>query len=241
MDNTADGLESVIVYGDPAVRRTLDVYEDPRCSYCAAMERDLGPTIKRLADAGVYRIAYHLAIFLDRGNERGGSTSAAAALGAAAALDVAQFTAFRAALFDYRLEHGTEGFADPDVLRGIAAGATGVDFLAVGQAINEDRYRPWALETGPASLASLRAAWAAAELPGKAGTPAAFLDGAPVEVLTEAGGPLSPAEFEANVQEALGVLERGSGSGSGVSGGGVDGGVGAGGGVDGGIGGGSDD
>lgn len=196
-------LGSVIVYGDPAAARTLDVYEDPRCSYCATLEHELGPTIKRLADEGVYKIAYRVAIFLDRGNERGGSTSAAAALGAAAAQGVDQFAALRAALFEHRLEHGTEGFADPDVLRGIAARAEGVDFLAVGEAINEDRYRPWALETGPASLAALRETWAAAGLPGKAGTPAAFLDGAAVEVLTEAGDPLSPEEFEANVQAAL--------------------------------------
>jgi hypothetical protein len=201
--DTGNGLGSVIVYGDPAARRTLHVYEDPRCSYCADVERALGPTVTRLADEGVYRIAYHVAVFLDRGDERGGSTSAAAALGAAATLGVDQFTALRAALFEHRVEHGGEGFADPDVLRGIAARAGGVDFLAVGQAINEDRYRPWALEAGPAALASLRAAWAAAGLPGKAGTPAAFLDGEPVEVLTEAGRPLSPEEFEANVRAAL--------------------------------------
>jgi len=186
---------------------TLDLYEDPRCSYCARVERELGPTIMRLADEGVYDVAYHLAIFLDRGNSQGGSTSAAAALAAAADQGIDQFVALRAALFEHRLEHGTDGFADPDVLRGIAAQAPGVDLPAVGRAINEDRYRPWALEAGPEALASLRAAWSAAELPGKAGTPAAFLDGEPVEVLTEAGEPLSPEEFEANVRVALEALD----------------------------------
>jgi hypothetical protein len=183
--------------------RTLDLYEDPRCSYCARVEQQLGPTVTRLAAEGLFDVAYHIAIFLDRGDEQGGSTSAAAALAAAAAVGTDRFEALRTALFEYRLEHGGDGFADPDVLRGIAVQAVGTDFPAVGRAIDEDRYRPWALEAGPAALASLRAAWAAAELPGKAGTPAAFLGGRPVEVLTADGDPLSPEEFEANVRAAL--------------------------------------
>lgn len=188
--------------------RTLDLYDDPRCSYCARVEQELGSTINRLADEGTYDIAYHVAIFLDRGNTQGGSTNAAAALGAAAQLGTEQFVALRAALFDYRLEHGAEGFSDSDVLRGIVARAPGVDLPAVGRAINEDRFRPWALEAGPAALAALRAAWSAAGLPGKAGTPAAFLNGEPVEVLTEAGDPLSPEQFETNVRAALAALGR---------------------------------
>jgi hypothetical protein len=203
-ENTgAAQLGPAIVYGDPRAAHTLEVYEDPRCSYCASLERALGPAMVRLADQGTYNIAYRLAIFLDRGDERGGSTSAAAALGAAAAQGVDQFAALRTALFEHRLEHGTAGFADPDVLRGIAARTPGVDFLAVGRSINEDAYRPWALRTGPESLAALRAAWAANELPGKAGTPAAFLDGRAVEVLGAQDEPLSPEEFEANVRAVL--------------------------------------
>lgn len=201
------GPDGVIRHGN-GNPHTLDLYEDPRCSYCARVERELGPTIARLAASGAYDIAYHLAIFLDRGDPQGGSTSAAAALAAAADLGADQFLALRAALFEHRLEHGAEGFADPDVLRGIVARAPGVDLPAVGRAIAEDRYRPRALEAGPAALASLRAAWSAAGLPGKAGTPAAFLDGEPVEVLTEAGEPLSPSQFEANVRTALEALNR---------------------------------
>lgn len=201
---------SVIRTGD-AHAHTLDLYEDPRCSYCARVEQELGPTIKRLAAEGCYDIGYHIAIFLDRGAEKGGSTSAAAALAAAAAVGTDRFEALRAALFEYRLAHGGDGFADPDVLRGLAVRAVGTDFPAVARAINEDRYRAWALASGPAALASLRAAWAAAELPGKAGTPAAFLDGRAVEVLTPAGDPLSPEEFEANVRAALAAAEGGTG------------------------------
>lgn len=192
----------VIRTGD-ANAHTLDLYEDPRCSYCARVEHELGPTVKRLADEGRYDIGYHIAIFLDRGDEKGGSTSAAAALAAAAAVGTDRFETLRAALFEYRLAHGGAGFTDPDVLRGLAAQSLGADFPAVARALDEDRYRAWALASGPTALASLRAAWAGAELPGKAGTPAAFLDGRSVEVLTPAGDPLSPEEFEANVRAAL--------------------------------------
>jgi hypothetical protein len=193
----------VLEYGNGDVPHVLDVYEDMRCSYCAALEHELGATIKDLSDRGTYRIAYHVANFLDRGNEHGGSTNSLAALGAAAEQGIDQFMAVRAAILDFRLENGSEGLADVDVIRGIVAQTQGVDFLAVSKAINEDRFRPWALEAGPAALASLRSAWAAAELPGRAGTPAAFLDGQSVEVLDDDGAPLSPAAFEANVRAAL--------------------------------------
>lgn len=207
MDSSETVEPGPVIRTGEANAHTLDLYEDPRCSYCGRVEQELGPTIKRLADEAGYDIAYHIAIFLDRGNERGGSTSAAAALGAAAAVGIDRFDALRTALFDYRLNHGGDGFADPDVLRGLAVQALGADFAAVGRAINEDRYHAWALSAGPAALASLRAAWAAAELPGKAGTPAAFLDGRAVEVLTPAGDPLGPEEFEANLRAALAAAE----------------------------------
>ena len=196
-------LPVVIVYGTPDAPHTLDFFEDMRCSYCATLEHELGPTIKALADRGTYRIAYHVANFLDRGNEHGGSTNSLSALGAAAEQGVDQFAALRGALLEYRRQHGSEGLADLDVIRGIVAQTPGVDFLAVSKAINEGRTTAWALETGPASLATLRAAWKAAELPGRAGTPAAFLDGRPVELFTAVDDVISPEQYEANVQAAL--------------------------------------
>src|SRR6202035_317681 len=142
----------------------------------ATVEHELGGTITSLADRGTYRIVYHVANFLDRGNVRGGSTNSLAALAAAAEQSVGQFMALRAAILGYRRTYGSEGLADLDVIRGVVAQTAGVDFLAVSKTINEDRFRLWALEAGPAALASLKAAWEAADLPGPAGTPAAFLD-----------------------------------------------------------------
>lgn len=200
---TATAPASPFAYGADDVPHVLDVYEDMRCSYCATVEHELGGTITGLADRGTYRIGYHVANFLDRGNVRGGSTNSLAALAAAAEQGVDQFMALRAALFSYRRTYGSEGLADLDVIRGVVAQTSGIDFLAVSKTINEDRFRLWALEAGPAALASLHAAWEAAGLPGPAGTPAAFLDGKAVEVLTEDGVPISPDEFEANVLAAL--------------------------------------
>jgi Thioredoxin len=195
-------------YGDADARHVLDVYEDMRCSYCATLEHELGATITGLADRGTYRIVYHVANFLDRGNVRGGATNSLAALAAAAEQGLDQFMALRTAILGYRHEYGSEGLADLDVVRGIVAQTAGVDFLAVSKTINEDRLRAWALETGPAALASLHEAWDAADLPGPAGTPAAFLDGWPVEVLDEDGEPVGAEEFEANVLAAIEQAER---------------------------------
>ena len=57
-----------------------------------------------------------------------------------------------------------------------------------------------------ASLAALRAAWEAADLPGRAGTPAAFVDGKAIEVFTEVDDVVEVVgaeEFEGLVKAAL--------------------------------------
>jgi hypothetical protein len=191
------------VYGDPAAEHVLDLFEDLRCSYCADLEHDLGATIIGLADRGVYRVRYQVANFLDRGNENGPSTSALAALGAAARQGSAQFAALRTALLGYRREHGSAGLANQDTLISVAERAPGVDVAALRADLLADAYRPWALEAGSAALAELKARWAAARAEGNAGTPAAFLDGAFVELFTPEDKPISPAQFTAGIEALL--------------------------------------
>jgi hypothetical protein len=186
-------------YGDPAAGHVLDLYEDMRCSYCA----DLGAAITGLADRGVYRVRYQVANFLDRGDERGPSTSALAALGAAAQQGVREFLALRKAILTYRRDHGSAGLADQDTLIELAACAPGLDPEAFRADLSADVYRPWAVQAGADALAALKSAWAAAQAEGNAGTPAAFLDGAFVELFTPEDKPIPPEEFTAGVEVLL--------------------------------------
>jgi len=195
-------LTNAVVHGDPAAAHVLDLFEDMRCSYCADVEHELGAAIAGLADRGV-RVRYQVANFLDRGDENGPSTSALAALGSAARQGVSAFQALRSAILAYRREHGSAGLADQDTLIEIAAGAGGVDLEALRADLAADTLRPWAVRTGAATLAALKAAWAAAEAEGQAGTPAAFLDGTFVDLFTPDDKPLAPAQFVVGVEAIL--------------------------------------
>ncbi|MBR7838824.1 thioredoxin domain-containing protein [Actinospica durhamensis] len=192
------------VYGDGA-GPVLELFEDMRCSYCADLEHELGPTMMALADQGVYRLRYRVANFLDRGDAQGPSTSALAALGAAAQQGVAQFLALRTAILAYRRENGSAGLAQQETLIEIAAETPGLDLDALRADLAADRFRPWALESGAASLGALKSTWAAAEAEGNAGTPAVFLDGKFVELFTPDDKPVSPAEFTAGIAAAAGL------------------------------------
>jgi protein-disulfide isomerase len=196
-------LTNAVVYGDPAAAHVLDLFEDMRCSYCADVEHDLGAAIIELADRGVWCVRYQVANFLDRGDEKGPSTSALAALGAAAGQGIAAFAALRSAILAYRRENGSAGLADQDTLIEIALRAPGVDVEALRADLVADAYRAWATQAGAESLAALKAAWAAAEAEGQAGTPAAFLDGTFVELFTPDDKPVSPAQFTAGVEAIL--------------------------------------
>jgi|SRR6185312_7664192 len=196
-------LSNAVVHGDPAAAHVLDLFEDMRCSYCADVEHDLGAAIAELVDRGALRVRYQVANFLDRGDETGPSTSSLAALGWAARQGVEQFVALRSAILAYRRENGSAGLADQDTLIEIAVGVPGLDVEALRADLVADTYRPWAVEAGAASLAALKAAWAAAEAEGQSGTPAAFLDGTFVELFTPDDKPLSPSEFAAGVEAIL--------------------------------------
>lgn len=196
-------LGNAVVYGDPAVIHVFDLFEDMRCSYCADVEHDLGAALTELADRGVLRVRYQVSNFLDRGDERGPSTSALAALGWAMRQGIQEFLALRAAVLAYRRENASAGLANQDTLIEIAMRAPGLDVAALRADLTADTYRPWAMEAGAASLVALKAAWAAAEAEGQAGTPAAFLDGTYVELFTPDDKPISPSELAAGVEAIL--------------------------------------
>lgn len=191
----------MITYGDQAAIHTLDLYEDMRCPYCATFERDLGPALRELADQGAFKIEYHVVNFLDRGNAEGGSTSALAALRAAQEHSTPDdlgnesgedgengqsVVALRTALL-YNLPEADSSvaFADPHTLLAIAGTAPGVRNAVFDQAVLDGTYREWAVKTGAAALESLKAAWTKAGQAGSPGVPAAFLDGAFLDLMRD--------------------------------------------------------
>jgi len=188
----ADG--TVIVYGNPNAKNTLQVYEDFRCPICDELEKSAGPAIQALADNGTYKIEYHMATFLD-GN-LGGNGSAVALNAAAAALNesTAKFKAFHDELYANQPAETTDGFNSTSEMLALAAKVPGLVTPAFTKAVQDNTYGPWVNKVSDAFNTS-----------GVTGTPTLKLNGKQLTVFSASGTPLTPAQYTALVDTTLGV------------------------------------
>ena len=71
----------VVLIGKPDARTTLDIFEDPLCPACAALEHLSGQSVSAAIDTGDVAVRYHMLNFLNRASSSGDySTRAGAAL-----------------------------------------------------------------------------------------------------------------------------------------------------------------
>ncbi len=72
--------DGVVVVGKPGVSTTVDVYEDPLCPACGALERVYGQELAQQLDEGKLAVRYHYVNFLDpKSSSKDYSTRAIAA------------------------------------------------------------------------------------------------------------------------------------------------------------------
>ncbi|MDV3127198.1 DsbA family protein [Mycobacterium sp. 21AC1] len=122
---------------DPKV--VLGLYEDFLCPACGQFERQFGPTISKLIDAGAIAADYHMVAILDK---QGGGYSSRAGNAAYCVADESNeaFRRFHTALFSPELQPAEGGSIYPDNARLIElarqAGAAG----GVPDCINNNRY-----------------------------------------------------------------------------------------------------
>ncbi|WP_042382702.1 DsbA family protein [Streptacidiphilus melanogenes] len=186
---------TVIVYGNPSAKHTLDVYEDFRCPICDKLEKTDGPTIQQLADNGTYKIQYHMATFLD--DNLGGTGSMDALQVAGAALNdggVAKFKAFHDVLYANQPEETTDGFGNLNTLLDLAKKVPGLVTPQFTKDVQDRVYAPWAQKVSEAFNAS-----------GVQGTPTLKLDGKQINVFDGQGNPISPSAYTALVQQTTGA------------------------------------
>ncbi|MGW6059818.1 thioredoxin domain-containing protein [Streptomyces sp. NPDC055189] len=113
---------TTVVLGKESAKKTLKVYEDPRCPVCASFEQTVGPTVEKDLKDGKYKIQFIGASFLDRNLTGEGSKNALSALGAALNVSDQAFLDYKKALFA-KENHPSEQedkFADDAVLTKIA-------------------------------------------------------------------------------------------------------------------------
>jgi predicted DsbA family dithiol-disulfide isomerase len=137
------------------------LFEDPQCPYCRRFEEINGPLITDALDAGELAVEYRMRCFLGPESVRADNALALAA-------EAGRFDELRRALFAAQPPEGTGGFTTEDLLRiGAEVGLTGSDFAS---GVRGARYEKWVLR---------REALFESEDP--QGTPAAWLDGRPID------------------------------------------------------------
>ncbi|WP_374211332.1 MULTISPECIES: DsbA family protein [unclassified Streptomyces] len=158
---------TTITVGDPAARRTVALYEDPRCPVCRTFEETGGaPAALDLARERTVKMQYTLASFLDKSLGGHGSVRAVNAL--RAALEQGKFAEYHAVLYRDQPEESVDGFTTARLLE-LASKVPGLRGARFDKAVEDMTYRSFVTRSE-----------AAFESSGAEGTPTVLLDGAAI-------------------------------------------------------------
>lgn len=152
--------EGVRLGGDGAGRQIV-LFEDPQCPYCRQFEEVSGKSLEAAREAGAVAVEYRMRCFLGVESVRADNALALAA-------EAGRFDELRTEMFAAQPPEGTGGFTTEELLGlGERVGLTGPDFVS---GVNEGRYYAWVLKCE-----------AVFQEEDPQGTPAAWLDGQPVD------------------------------------------------------------
>ncbi|GHA78964.1 DSBA oxidoreductase [Streptomyces thermoviolaceus subsp. thermoviolaceus] len=196
---------TTVVIGKDDAKKTLKVYEDPRCPICAQFEQNVGPTMKKDIDDGKYKVQFVGGTFIDGdalgkgtvGSRGEGSKNAMSALGAALNVSPEAFLEYKSALYSakWHPEETTDKFKDDDYLIEIANTVPELKNNATFEtAVRRGTYDAWAL--------AMSKAWDTNK-DGVTGTPSLVMDG---KILTTPGTqnpPMTVDEFNSVIDVAL--------------------------------------
>ena len=150
-----------VLVGNEGARRRLVLFEDPQCPYCRQFEEVSGDLLRREVAAGAVAVEYRMRCFLGVESVRADNALALAA-------ESGRFDQLRRELFANQPAENTGGFTVADLVDlGYRAGLTTPDYE---QGVRDGRFERWVIETDREF-----------EDQDPQGTPAALLDGHPVE------------------------------------------------------------
>ncbi|MFF1556870.1 thioredoxin domain-containing protein [Streptomyces sp. NPDC058279] len=182
-----DGL--TVVVGKADAKKTLELYEDPRCPACAAFEQSVGAQVRKDVDAGKYKLHYFGATFIDNGAKGEGSKNALSALGAALDVSPEAFLDYKAALYSKELhpDETVDSFAKDDYLIKVADTVPALKGnAAFKKAVEDGTYDRWAMDMAKAFNKS-----------GVTATPTLKMDGKKIDT------PATPEAYTAAIDKAL--------------------------------------
>ncbi|WP_330340611.1 DsbA family protein [Streptomyces sp. NBC_00557] len=193
--NTTGPDGTTVLIGKSTAKKTLTIYEDPRCPVCAQFEQTVGATVKKDVDEGKFKLRYVGATFLDKNLPGVGSKNGLSALGAALNVSPEAFLEYKAAMYSakWHPDENDDKFKDDSYLIKIADTVPALKGNAAFQkAVKDGTYDRWALEESKIF-----------DKDGIQGTPTLKMDG---KTLTGADGknpPMTVADFNTAVDAAL--------------------------------------
>lgn len=153
--------EGGVLIGRADARKGMVLFEDPQCPYCREFEETNGPLIAAEVAAGGLAVEYRMRCFLGPESVRADNALALAA-------EVGRFDELRRALFAAQPPEGTGGFTTEDLLRlGAQVGLVDSEFRT---GVSEGRFEQW-----------VRRQESRYQAEDPQGTPAAWLDGEPID------------------------------------------------------------
>jgi hypothetical protein len=168
--------EGGVLVGSANAIRAMVLFEDPQCPYCRQFEELNGPLVTAAVKAGALSVEYRMRCFLGPESVRADNALALAA-------ETGSFDELRRALFAAQPPEGTGGFTTEDLLGlGARVGLAGSEFVS---GVKTARYEKWVLGREVAYQAQ-----------DPQGTPAAWLDGHPIDSTVLFDGP----EFESRLR-----------------------------------------
>jgi protein-disulfide isomerase len=153
-------LEGGVLVGNANAIHQMILFEDPQCPYCREFEETNATALKTAIGDGTVAVEYRMRCFLGPESVRADNALALAA-------EIGRFDELRQALFAAQPPEGSGGFTVETLLElGAQSGLTGADFIA---GVRDGRYEQWVLRRE-----------AAYQKQDPQGTPAAWLDGDPL-------------------------------------------------------------
>ncbi|MYW21651.1 thioredoxin domain-containing protein [Streptomyces sp. SID2955] len=197
--NTTGADGTTVVLGKSTAKKTLVMYEDPRCPVCAQFEQSVGPAVKKDFDAGKFKIQFVGATFIDNNIPGVGSKNALSALGAALNVSPEAFLQYKSALYSTKWHPNEQDdkFKDDAYLIKVADTVSALKGNAAFQKdVKNGTFDKWALVMNDKFNSD-----------GKKydfqGTPTLVMDGKKVTGSDGKNAPMSAEEFDTALDKAL--------------------------------------
>ncbi|MEU4654178.1 DsbA family protein [Streptomyces sp. NPDC023723] len=204
--NTTGKNGTTVVIGEDSAKKTLKVYEDPRCPVCAAFEQAAGSTLEKDVEDGKYKVQYIGGTFLDGDTEEDGklevgsngegSKNALSAMGAALNVSPEAFLKYKSALYStkYHPEETDDKFKDDSYLIKVADTIPALkDNTKFQNAVKKGTYDAWALAMSNTFNTNKD---------GVTGTPSFVMDGKQLQT-SDGNAPMTAEDFTSVVGAAL--------------------------------------